>query len=190
MKSYEAPAVGRFFWIQTGDYLDGQTFIYSDYEPYEGVKPDVEYIGNNTFGIVYVSNVSRAGGLYYDYYEVEPVGYEYLPGDCSMALGLWPPSVIGGDVSYLVGYFIGSGNAPCELDDFWASADVSGDCTVIGGDVSALVGYLIGTNPEILYCPDYPPAWLEGVPDDPPDGWPNCDTPVINIKVIPTDSVE
>jgi len=85
-------------------------------------------------------------------------GYEYMPGDCNMALGLWPPQVIGGDVTYLVGYFIGSGNAPCELDDFWASADISGDCQVIGGDVSALVGYLIGTNPEILFCPDYTPT--------------------------------
>jgi len=74
------------------------------------------------------------------------------------------------------------------LDEFWASADISGDCTVIGGDVSALVGYLIGTNPEILYCPDYEPAWLEGVPDDPPNGWPNCDTPVVNSKVIPTEA--
>jgi len=118
------------------------------------------------------------------------VGYEYLPGDANMALGLWPPSVIGGDVSYLVGYFIGAGNAPCKLEDFWCSADVTGDCQVIGGDVSALVGFFIGTVPEILYCPDYEPAWLEGVPDDAPVGWPNCDTPVINSRVIPTGSVK
>jgi len=118
-----------------------------------------------------------------------PEGYEYVPGDCNMALGLWEPSVIGGDVSYLVGYFIGSGMLPCNLDGFWASADVSGDCVVIGGDVSALVGYLIGTNPAILYCPDYPPAWLEGLPPSAPAGWPNCDAPVLNnLKVIPTDS--
>jgi len=117
-------------------------------------------------------------------------GYPYLPGDVNMALGIWPPTVIGGDVSYLVGYFIGAGNAPCNLDDFWASADVSGDCTVIGGDVSALVGYLIGTNPEILYCPDYEPAWLtpDDFPDTAPDGWPNCDIPMINSKVIPAGS--
>jgi len=120
----------------------------------------------------------------------EPTGYEYLPGDCNMALGIWPPDVVGGDVTYLVDYFIGQGNAPCKLDDFWASADVTGDCMIIGGDVSALVGYLIGTIPAILYCPDYEPAWLEGIPDDPPDGWPNCDTPVINSKVIPTGLVE
>jgi len=114
--------------------------------------------------------------------------YEYLPGDCNMALGLWPPAVIGGDVSYLVGYFIGSGNASCDFYDFWASADITGDCTVIGGDVSALVGFFTGTVDEILWCPDYEPAWLEGVPDDPPDGWPNCDAPVINSRVIPTGS--
>jgi len=116
-------------------------------------------------------------------------GYEYMPGDCNMALGLWPPQVIGGDVTYLVGYFIGSGNAPCELDDFWASADISGDCQVIGGDVSALVGYLIGTNPEILFCPDYTPVWPP-IPDNSPSGWPNCDTPVISSKIVPTGSVK
>jgi len=116
--------------------------------------------------------------------------YKYLPGDCNMALGLWPPTVIGGDVTYLIDYFIGQGNAPCKLDDFWASADVTGDCMIIGGDVSVLVGYLIGTIPAISYCPDYEPAWLEGVPDDPPDGWPNCDAPAINSKIIPTGSVK
>jgi len=123
------------------------------------------------------------------YFHQEVTGLQYFPGDCNMALGLWPPQVIGGDVTYLVGYFIGSDNTPCELDNFWASADISGDCQVIGGDVSALVGYLIGTNPEILYCPDYTPVWPP-IPDNPPSGWPNCDTPVINSKIVPTGSVK
>jgi len=116
-------------------------------------------------------------------------GYAYLPGDCNMALGLWPPTVIGGDVTFLVGYFIGGGQLPCNLDGFWASADISGDCQIIGGDVSALVGYLIGTNPEILYCPDYEPLWPP-VPDEEPLGWPNCDVIEINGKIISTGSVK
>jgi len=56
--------------------------------------------------------------------------YAYLPGDVNMALGIWPPTVIGGDVTYLVGYFIGGGQASCNLDGFWASADINGDCTI------------------------------------------------------------
>jgi len=158
-----------------GDIPDGiytVTFTHVDYE--ELIVPDYHIYENPP------ENMLDA--------ELGSAGYEYVPGDCNMALGLWPPTVIGGDVTYLVGYFIGSGNAPCNLDGFWASADISGDCTVIGGDVSALVGYLIGTNPEILYCPEYPPAWLEGLPPSAPAGWPNCDAPVLNIKVIPTDS--
>ena len=116
---------------------------------------------------------------------LNPSAYEYLPGDVNMALGIWPPSVIGGDVTYLVGYFIGGGQAACNLDGFWASADINGDCTIIGGDVTALVGYFVAGG-TITPCPDYESAWLEGVPDDPPAGWPNCDTPVINSRIIPT----
>ncbi len=117
------------------------------------------------------------------------VGCEYLPGDVNMALGIWPPTVIGGDVTYLVGYFIGGGQESCLLDGFWCSADINGDCVIIGGDVTALVAYFVAGG-SITPCPDYESAWLEGVPDDPPAGWPNCDTPVINSKVIPTGAVK
>ena len=91
-------------------------------------------------------------------------GYEYLPGDVNMALGIWPPSVIGGDVTYLVGYFI-------------------------GGDVTALVQYFVAGG-ALVPCPDYESLWLEGIPDVQPAGWPNCETPVINSKIIPTGSVK
>jgi len=157
----------------------------SPYSSY--IAPGENEVATITFNAQHLYPGTYTGSIYLDSNDPEdlciviPVtlevegSYAYLPGDCNMALGLWPPSVIGGDVSYLVGYFIGQGNAPCKLDDFWASADISGDCSVIGGDVSALVGYLIGTNPEILYCPD---------------GWPNCDMPMMNSKVIPTGSVK
>ncbi len=116
----------------------------------------------------------------------QPTGYEYIPGDVNMALGIWPPTVIGGDVTYLVGYFIGGGQAACLLDGFWASADINGDCLIIGGDVTALVGYFVAGG-SITYCPDYPPAWPP-VPEEAPAGWPNCDAPVLNnIEVIPTE---
>ncbi len=114
--------------------------------------------------------------------------YYYLPGDVNMALGIWPPTVIGGDVTYLVGYFIGGGQASCLLDGFWCSADINGDCIIIGGDVTALVQYFVAGGP-LVPCPDYEPAWPP-VPDDQPLGWPNCETPVINSRVIPTGSVK
>jgi len=115
-------------------------------------------------------------------------GYAYLPGDVNMALGIWPPSVIGGDVTYLVGYFIGGGQESCLLDEFWCSADINGDCVIIGGDVTALVGYFVAGG-TLVPCPDYPSLWPP-VPGEAPDGWPNCDTPVISSKVIPTGLVK
>jgi len=115
-------------------------------------------------------------------------GYDYLPGDVNMALGVWPPTVIGGDVTYLVGYFIGGGQESCLLDEFWCSADINGDCVIIGGDVTALVGYFVAGG-DLVPCPDYEPLWPP-VPEEAPDGWPNCDTPVINSRIIPTDSIE
>ncbi len=118
-----------------------------------------------------------------------PVGYQYLPGDVNMALGIWPPTVIGGDVTYLVGYFIGGGQESCLLDDFWASADINGDCLIIGGDVTALVAYFVAGG-SITHCPDYEPVWPP-LPPTAPAGWPNCDVTVINnLKVIPTGSVK
>jgi len=115
-------------------------------------------------------------------------GFAYLPGDVNMALGVWPPTVIGGDVTYLVGYFIGGGQASCLLDGFWCSADINGDCRIIGGDVTALVGYFVASGP-LVPCPDYPSVWPP-VPPQAPAGWPNCDVPVINVKIIPTGSVK
>ncbi len=102
--------------------------------------------------------------------------------------GMWPPAVIGSDVTYLVNYFRGIGN-PCLLNGFWCSADANGDCDVIGSDVTRLVNYFRG-NTTLLYCSDFEPLWLtpDDIPDSAPSGWPNCDTPPLNSKVIPTDS--
>ncbi len=119
---------------------------------------------------------------------ITPSNYEYLPGDANMYNGLWPPQVIGGDVTYLVNYFRGvEACQPCPLDDFWCSADANGDCNIIGSDVTRLVNYFRG-NVSLLYCPDYEPLWLtpDDLPAEAPVGWPNCDTPQVMGKVLPS----
>ncbi|MCP4580938.1 MAG: hypothetical protein GY839_04930 [candidate division Zixibacteria bacterium] len=101
--------------------------------------------------------------------------YQYLPGDVNMYNGIWPPSVIGGDVTYLVNYFR-SLSERCLIGGFYSSADINGDCLVIGSDVTSLVQYF-RVGADIIGCRDYPPAWP--VPDDlppgAPEGWPNCE---------------
>lgn len=102
-------------------------------------------------------------------------GYEYLPGDANMVNGLWPPMVIGADVTFLVNYFKGTSN-PCLLDGFYASADANGDCLVMGSDVIRMVAYFRG-NGNIEYCSGYEPVWHNPseLPTSAPSGWPNCD---------------
>jgi len=106
-------------------------------------------------------------------------GYEYYPGDANMGTGQWPPQVIGGDVTYLVGYFRGI-NQACLIGDtpFYCSGDANGDCSVIGSDVTKMVSYFRGLT-GIDYCPDYEPIWLspDDFPTEAPSGWPNCLTP-------------
>lgn len=109
---------------------------------------------------------------------VKNIKYEYLPGDANMYNGAWPPSVIGGDVTYLAKYFRGPSGIPCKLNGFYASADVNGDCNVIGSDVTYLVNYLRGgSSPQ--FCADYETAWPthNDLPAEAPIGWPNCDLP-------------
>ncbi|MCP4581945.1 MAG: DUF1565 domain-containing protein [candidate division Zixibacteria bacterium] len=105
------------------------------------------------------------------------VGYEYLPGDANMYNGAWPPSVIGGDVTYLVNYFRSlPSSQPCLLEGFWCSADANGDCLVIGSDVTKLVTYFRGMT-ELSYCHDLEPMWPtpDDLPIEAPSGWPNCE---------------
>jgi hypothetical protein len=133
-----------------------------------------------------------------------PDCYEYMAGDVNHALGLWKPAVIGGDVTYLVGYFKGSSTSnPCLLNNptapnppgpyFWASADANGDCRVMGSDVVRMVSYFRGAQP-IEWCDDYYPCWhpvdtsFDPPPDTAPTGWPGCVTPPVTGKVIPTGS--
>ncbi|MCP4582878.1 MAG: hypothetical protein GY839_14810 [candidate division Zixibacteria bacterium] len=115
-----------------------------------------------------------------DHIVVDTTGGEvwrYLPGDVNMANGNWPPTVIGGDVTYLVNYFRSMPSSqPCLLDGFWGSADANGDCIIIGSDVTKLVSYFRGMT-YLGYCPDYAPSWPtpEDLPVDSPPGWPNCE---------------
>jgi len=118
--------------------------------------------------------------------------YEYLPGDVNMYNGLWPPNVIGSDVTYLVNYFRGiSVNQPCLIVNFWCSTDANGDCIVMGSDVIRLVAYFRGAG-EIEYCADYPPSWPTSgdLPPSMPSGWPNCETPPVTGKIVSTGDIE
>jgi len=116
--------------------------------------------------------------------ECEEAGYAYLPGDVNMYDESWPPSVVSGDVTYLVNYFRGlPSSTSCLMDGFWGSADVNGDCNVIASDVTKLVNYFQG-NETISYCADYEPLWLNpgDLPPDAPSGWPNCGVSLSKIK--------
>jgi hypothetical protein len=113
-------------------------------------------------------------------------GLEYVPGDANMFAGLWPPTVIGGDVTYLVNYFRGL-SEPCILDGFYCAGDANGDCLVIGGDVTFLVGYFRGLS-TLGFCPDHPTAWESGPPSTEPAGWPNCESVAASSITIEKDS--
>jgi hypothetical protein len=110
-------------------------------------------------------------------YWTEGGNYEYVPGDANMINGQWPPTVIGADVTYLVGYFRGL-NGPCLVSGFYNSADANGDCQIIGSDVTKMVTYFRGLT-TISYCADYPPKWADpsSAAEDPePADWPNCES--------------
>ncbi|MCP4582274.1 MAG: carboxypeptidase regulatory-like domain-containing protein [candidate division Zixibacteria bacterium] len=105
------------------------------------------------------------------------INTEYTPGDANMYNGQWPPSVIGGDVTYLANYFRSApASQPCMLEGLWASADVNGDCLVIGSDVTRIVNYFKG-NIDLSWCPDHPPSWPtpDDLPAEAPESWPNCE---------------
>ncbi|MCP4583661.1 MAG: terpene cyclase/mutase family protein [candidate division Zixibacteria bacterium] len=117
--------------------------------------------------------------------------YAYLPGDANMYNGDWPPMVLGGDVTYLMNFFRGLPTSPsCLLDGYYCSADANGDCMVIGSDITRLINYFRGYN-IIEWCSTYEPAWLPPPADPPsgdaPEGWPNCDTPSVTSKSLPTE---
>ncbi|MCD6162118.1 MAG: cell envelope integrity protein TolA [candidate division Zixibacteria bacterium] len=132
-----------------------------------------------------------------------PDCYEYMAGDVNQHLGLWIPRVIGGDVTYLVNYFKGSpSSVPCMMHNseaanpyFWASADANGDCIVMGSDVIKLVGYFRGAQ-SIMWCTDYLPCWhpvdpsFDPPPATAPAGWPNCEIPPVQGRVLPTGSTK
>lgn len=108
---------------------------------------------------------------------------EYVPGDANMYNGIWPPEIIGADVTYLVNYFRGIA-AACNKAGFFCSADVNGTCEIIGSDVTRLVNYFRGAA-AIEYCADYPPLWLtpaDAAGDPMPSGWPNCGIPPLMLN--------
>ncbi len=87
-------------------------------------------------------------------------GCDYIPGDAN-----GDGNVMGNDVTYSVRYFKGLGASPpdscwnTETEEWlYSGGDANGNCSYTGSDVTFLVGYFKGYNPEILYCPQTPPA--------------------------------
>ncbi|MCP4582552.1 MAG: hypothetical protein GY839_13165 [candidate division Zixibacteria bacterium] len=173
---------------------------------------DLTDLGQGTTTELWIDNVFSSCGdedstsqeleVFYDTLEIKPdtsatylpdyPAYEYLPGDANMANGVWPPTVIGGDVTYLVNYFRSMPSSQaCLLGGFYCSADANGDCAIIGSDVTRLVNYFRGQT-TLEYCPDYEPAWPipDDLPEEAPVGWPNCETPAVSVKDIPGGSTK
>ena len=126
------------------------------------------------------------GGVDIGAFGASCTSYPYFNGDANMYNGVWPPQCIGSDVTYLVGYFRGyETSIQCKINNFWASADVNGDCLIIGSDVTRLVNYFRSIG-NIEYCPAYPPRWPShtDLPVEAPDGWPNCETAILT-RIIP-----
>jgi hypothetical protein len=144
---------------------------------------DVELDSGSTYYIVVDGYASQSGDYELTVSYVSTC-YEYLPGDINMYSGTWPPAILASDVTYFVTYFRGIHEA-CLLDGFWASADVNGDCFVNLLDCTYLVNYFKHSF-DIHYCSLYVPCWLtyEDLPDDPPAGWPNCESmPLIEREI-------
>jgi hypothetical protein len=117
-------------------------------------------------------------------------GYAYMPGDANMGSGGWKPAILGADGTILLQYLRSYEVVTCPLGGtgFWMSADANGSCDIAGADATRIIQYLRGQAAAPTYCPDYMPLWLtpDDAPETAPDGWPNCDTPVLGAKVIPT----
>jgi len=119
--------------------------------------------------------------------------FEYLLGDANMHIGLWPPRILGSDITYLSNYFKGYPTSiPCYLSGFWASADANGNCIVGMSDVTKLVNYFKGQ--PLIQCSVYVPAWnsTNDAPGSAPNGWPNCDQSKLlqNTTIIPIQSIK
>jgi len=79
-------------------------------------------------------------------------------------------SVLGGDVTYGVRFFKGTGEPPvdsCYLDSsssyLYVSADVNGNCEFRGSDITRMVSYFKGGS-EMDYCHLMPPPLRLGNP--------------------------
>ncbi|MCP4582880.1 MAG: hypothetical protein GY839_14820, partial [candidate division Zixibacteria bacterium] len=182
-------ASGGRYWLRTAGAIDSVELDDDLYKNGDGSDEPVFEVGA-TYD--YIKGIVQ---YTYGTYELWPrgaadvadLGFAYVPGDCNMSNGLWPVTVVGGDVTYLVNYFIQM-NDGCKIDGFFMSADVNGDCMVIGSDVTRMVNYFRQLG-DIEYCADYEPLWPTPAdcPVDPPDGWPNCDPPPPASTTVPVD---
>ena len=170
--------------------LDGSTVIgsdetdsYGDYfiealppsDAYYDVKVTCWSYESQTEEDVDVNEGTTTTGV--DFTLDETTLYQYYPGDTNMRSGYWPPSRTSLDITYLLNYLASNDCCPgCELSDFYAAADVNGDCSVTNADVTRLLAYF-QMQGQIEYCEDYQPEWPTpgDFPGSAPDGWPNCE---------------
>ena len=76
------------------------------------------------------------------YVDIITTDEPYITGDVNN-----DQQVIGSDVTYLVGYFLGiESPPPIEINGFFPGADVNGDCQNDISDVVYLVKYFLGRN--------------------------------------------
>ncbi len=113
-------------------------------------------LGLTDTSLIMVTDTLAIGGaeLYWRIFATDDdslIRFGGLPDPEVRQLTIFPPGdantdgmLIGGDVTYLVGYFRGLNPAPDPL----LAGDASGDCQLLGGDVSFLVNYFRGLNPR------------------------------------------
>jgi hypothetical protein len=165
--------VGVKYWLEVQPILDFASYGQS------GWLPNDSTIGDAAMQIFELLGTNEWSALAEDCafcLHQGPACLQFVPGDANMVNGQWPPLVIGGDVTYLVGYFRGL-NPPCLVGGFYSSGDANGDCLVIGSDVTRMVAYFRGLQ-SLNYCPDNVPCWptpgdVGSTPE--PSGWPNCE---------------
>lgn len=150
------PAQGRFIQSETG--IWSSPTMFSDYEPAK-IKPSVEYLGNGSYGIVYLSkNTPRDQAAFFDYLTAGG-GCEYVAGDIN-----GDGQCTGIDVTYGVRYFRGFGYPPsdsCYLDSartyYYPAGDINGNCEFRGSDITRLIAVLLGHS-TIRHCHWNPPT--------------------------------
>ena len=153
----------RFTWRDYAGAWSARDTV-ADYPPYWN-KPAIEYIGEGVYGVVYTTwSTPEIRAAYFDRSNFAP-DCEYLLGDIN-----GDGTVLGGDVTYGVRYFKGTGLPPpdsCYMDSthayIYVAGDVNGNCEFRGSDITRLVSYFKGLA-SLVNCHFFPPPLLRQLP--------------------------